>query len=282
MNTSINRSEAVRKYFTETPTKPNDPDYSSHQTKMGIGGGLLFLALILFFSGQGLLIFLGIISGYFGFKCVSGGFSAYSKQKKKHELDCVQYEKDYAIAEPKPSDDQIDQWMHSDTEKIISEALRRLDLEQDDYKAKPLLIGGPASLSETRLAVGKDGKIRFSHSNILVVFLTEYHIAAYQCNNSLEYGQVLTDKTQEFPYREITNLGTQIVKKNIRLIDEVIESESGMQEFTLATSGANVINVAYQFARNTDFQGELVKIGGEETISAIRKKLQDYKQKYER
>jgi hypothetical protein len=213
---------------------------------------------------------------------VSGGFSAYSKQKKKHELDCVQYEKDYAIAEPKPSDDQIDQWMHSDTEKIISEALRRLDLEQDDYKAKPLLIGGPASLSETRLAVGKDGKIRFSHSNILVVFLTEYHIAAYQCNNSLEYGQVLTDKTQEFPYREITNLGTQIVKKNIRLIDEVIESESGMQEFTLATSGANVINVAYQFARNTDFQGELVKIGGEETISAIRKKLQDYKQKYER
>jgi hypothetical protein len=249
---------------------------------MGIGGGLLLLALILLFSGQGFLIFLGIVSGYFGFKCLSDGFSAYSKQKKKYESDCEQYEKDYEQAEPKPSDEQMDQWMDGDIEKIIAEALRRLDLDHEDYKAKPFLIGGPASLKETKFAKGKDGKTRASHLNILVVFLTEYHVAAYQCDNSMEYGQVLTDRTQEFPYREITNLGTQIVKEKIYLIDEVLESESGMQEFTLATSGANVIKVAYQFARNTDFQGELVKIGGEETIAAIRKKLQDYKQKYEK
>jgi hypothetical protein len=282
MPTSTTRSEAVRKYFTKTPVKPSDPDYSNHQTKMGIGGGLLFLALILLFSGQGFLILLGIVSGYFGFKCLSDGFSAYSKQKKKYESDCEQYEKDYERAEPKPSDEQMDQWMDGDIEKIIAEALRRLDLDHEDYKAKPFLIGGPASLKETKFAKGKDGKTRASHLNILVVFLTEYHVAAYQCDNSMEYGQVLTDRTQEFPYREITNLGTQIVKEKIYLIDEVLESESGMQEFTLATSGANVIKVAYQFARNTDFQGELVKIGGEETIAAIRKKLQDYKQKYEK
>jgi hypothetical protein len=282
MTISLNRPEAVRKYFTKTPTKPTEPDYSSHQTKMGIGGGLLFLTLILLFSGQGLLIFLGIVSGYFGFKLLSDGFSAYSSQKKKYESDCEQYEKDYDRAEPKPSDEQMDQWMNSDIEKIIAEALRRLDLEHEDYKAEPYKIGGPASLKETRFAVGKDGKTRYSHFNVLVVFLTEYHVAAYQCDSSMEYGQILTDKTQEFPYKEITNLGTQIVKESIRLLDDVVESESGMQEFTLATSGANVIKVAYQFARNTDFQGELVKIGGEYTIAAIRKKLQDYKQKYER
>jgi hypothetical protein len=176
----------------------------------------------------------------------------------------------------------MDQWKDEDQEKIIAEALRRLDLDHGDYIAKPYLIGGPASLKETKLAKGKDGITRASHLNILVVFLTEYHVAAYQCNLSMEYGQVLTDRTQEFPYREITNLGTQIVKEKIYLIDEVLDSEIGMQEFSLATSGANVINVAYQFARNTDFQGELVKIGGEETIAAIRKKLQDYKQKYEK
>jgi hypothetical protein len=282
MPTSTTRSEAVRKYFTKTPVKPSEPDYSNHQTKMGIGGGLLFLAIILLFSGQGFLILLGIVSGYFGFKCLSDGFSAYSKQKKNYESDCAQYEKDYERAEPKPSDEQMDQWMDGDIEKIVAEALRRLDLDHEDYKAKPFLIGGPASLKETKFAKGKDGKTRASHLNILVVFLTEYHVAAYQCDNSMEYGQVLTDRTQEFPYREITNLGTQIVKEKIHLIDEVLESESGMQEFTLATSGANVIKVAYQFARNTDFQGELVKIGGEDTIAAIRKKLQDYKQKYEK
>ena len=98
----------------------------------------------------------------------------------------------------------------------------------------------------------------------------------------MEYGQIITDNTQEFPYREITNLGTQTVKEEIKLFGDVVTSERGLQEFTLATSGANVIKVAYAFARNTDSQGELLKIGEERTISAIRKKLQDYKQKYEK
>ena len=98
----------------------------------------------------------------------------------------------------------------------------------------------------------------------------------------MEYGQTTSDKTQEFPYREITNLGTEVKKEKIYLVGNVISLEEGMQEFTLATSGSNVIKVAYKFARNTDSSGELVKIGGEHTITAIRKKLQEYKQKYER
>jgi hypothetical protein len=177
---------------------------------------------------------------------------------------------------------QTNRWINADIEKIIDESLRRLDLEHEDYRAKPLLIGGPASLKETRYARGRDGKTRYSHFNILVVFLTDYHVAAYQSINSMEYGQILTDNTQEFPYREITNLGTQTVKEEIKLVDDIIASERGLQEFTLATSGANVIRVAYAFARNADSQGELLKIGEEHTIAAIRKKLQDYKQKYER
>jgi hypothetical protein len=280
MTTSLARSEAVRKYFAKTPVKPDDPDYSSNQTKMRIGGVLLFLTLILFFSGNGLNIFSGVISGYFGFKVLADGFSAYSKQKKEHEEACKKYEEDYEATEPKPSDEQIDEWINSDIDKIIDEALRRLDLEHEDYKAEPLRIGGPAILNETMYARGRDGNIRCSHLNILVIFLTDYHVAAYQATNSIEFGQILTDNTQEFPYKEITNLGTQTVKQEIRLVDDVIASESGLKEFTLATSGANVIRVPYAFARSTDSQGELPKIGGESTITAIRKKLQDYKQKY--
>lgn len=282
MNSSLTRPELVRKYFTKTPAKPSEPDYSGHKQKMLVGGGLVLVSLLLLFSGQGLLVFSGIISGYFSFKFLKDGFFAYSKQKNKYELDCEKYEKDYAMAEPKPSDEQMDQWMHDDIEKTIAEALRRLDMESDDYRATPLLIGGPASLEETRFAKGKDSKLRYSHFNILVIFLTEYHVASYQCDSSMEYGQILTDRTQEFPYKEVTNLGTQVVKEKIRLLDDVMDSESGMQEFTLATSGANVIKVAYKFDRNTNFQGELVEIGGEQTIAAIRKKLQDYKQKYEK
>jgi hypothetical protein len=99
----------------------------------------------------------------------------------------------------------------------------------------------------------------------------------------MEYGQILTDNTQEFPYKEITNLGTQTVKQEIKLVNDSLAAESGFMEFTLATSGANVIRVAYAFARSSDSQGELLKIGEENTtIAAIRKKLQDYTQKYEK
>jgi Leucine-rich repeat (LRR) protein len=284
MTSSVNRAEAVRKYFTTTPDKPVEPDYSSNKNKMGVGGGLIVLALILFLSKQGLLVLLGIISGYFGFKLLNDGFSTYSRRKKDYEKDYEKYEKDYERAMPKPSDKEMDQWLENDIQKIVDESLKRLDLEHDDYKSNPLWIGGPATgIKEIKYAKGEDKKTRYSHFNILVVYLTEYHVATYQCHNEMYHGQTINDRTQEFPYKEITNLGTQTIKERIRLLDDILDFESGMQEFTLATSGANVISVAYKFARNADSEGELVSIGGgEDTIAAIRKKLKDYQQKYER
>lgn len=280
---ATDRHEAIRKYFMETPAQPLKPDYSVGLTKIGIGVGLVILAVILLYSKQGIPILLGIASGYYGIsKFLNDGYSIYSSQKRDYEQATKKYELDYERAEPKPSDEQIDQWMDSDIEKITVEALRRLDLEHDDYKSEPFLLGGPSYSQETKYIRGKDGKTRYSHLNILVVYLTEYHIATYQCDHDMEYGQTTSDKTQEFPYREITNLGTEVKKEKIYLVGNVISLEEGMQEFTLATSGSNVIKVAYKFARNTDSSGELVKIGGEHTITAIRKKLQEYKQKYER
>jgi hypothetical protein len=268
-NSFNNRPESVRKYFTNTPIKPADPDYSKDQTKMAVGGGLLFVTLFLLFSGQGLYILLGVASGYFGFSFLKNGISEYLRRKNEYEKSMSQYERDFDMAEPKPSDSQIEQWMNEDIEKITREALRRLDLENDDCSKEPWKIGGPSALKDTRYKVGQDGKTRYSHFNILVVFLTKYHVATYQCNHGLEYGQTLSDRTQEFPYKEITNLGTQIVKKLIHLIGDQVESENGMHEFFLATSGANIIQVAYEFARNTDHKGDLYKTRLSKSLNAI-------------
>jgi|694.fasta_scaffold68974_3 hypothetical protein len=276
------RTEAVRKYFRKTPIKPDEPDYSGHQIKMIFGGGLLSLALILFFSISGVNILLSIALGYFGIKLLANGFSLYSKQKRKYEEDCKQYEKDYEMAEPKPSDEQMDKWLKDDIEKIRCESLRRLGLDSEDYIAEPHYIGGPArGLEETKYAIGKDGKTRFSHFNILIVYFINHHLAAYQSLNSIENGVTLFDSTQEFPYQEITKLGTHTVKDEIIIVGDNVVSERGFQEFTLATSGANQIKVTFSFARNMDSHDELV-IGGEDTISVIRKKLQEYKTKFDK
>lgn len=280
---NISRSEAVRKYFTKTPTKPIESDYSSNQTRMGIGGGLLVFALIFLSSGQGLLVLLGIASGYFGFKFLSSGFSEYSKQKKEYEENCSQYEKDYERAEPKPSDEQMDQWMNADLALILKESLRKLDLlEEGDYQAKPLVIGGPANLDETQYASGRDGKVRYSHLNVLTVYLSDHNISTYQCTHALIHGQTLSDSTQEFPYKEITNLQIKTINKEIHLVNGRRDSVNGVQQFALYTSGANVIEVVFSFSRNADQQDELVEIGSEDTIKAVRKKLEEYKKKYSR
>jgi hypothetical protein len=136
-------------------------------------------------------------------------------------------------------------------------------------------------LEETKYAIGKDGKTRFSHFNILIVYFINHHLAAYQSLNSIENGVTLFDSTQEFPYQEITKLGTHTVKDEIIIVGDNVVSERGFQEFTLATSGANQIKVTFSFARNMDSHDELV-IGGEDTISVIRKKLQEYKTKFDK
>lgn len=279
----MDRPEAVRKYFTVTPTRPEDPDYSKAKTQMMIAGGLLLLAIFLILSKQGIPVLLGIASGYFGFKFLKDGYFLYSNQKREYEEVYEKYEKDYRRAEPKPSEEQMDEWTNSDIRKITTEALRRLDLEDDDCKGQePLILVGPSSSEETRYAYSKDGRtIRYSHLNILVDFLTEWHVTSYQCEHTLEYGQTTNDKTKEFPYSEITDLGTGISKKKIHLVDNVAVFEQGVQEFTLSTSGMNTINVLYQFKRDAGATGELVTLGGgESTITAIRKALRDYKKKY--
>lgn len=134
---------------------------------------------------------------------------------------------------------------------------------------------------EIKFATGQDGIVRYSSFNILIVFLTDYHVAAYMCTNSMELGQTIEDVTEEFPYKEITNLETRTFKETISFVGDYAKSEEGFQEFTLATSGVNSIKVVYDFSRY-NVERKFKKIGGEETITAIRKKLQDYKQKHER
>ncbi|MBW4625224.1 MAG: hypothetical protein KME49_06900 [Brasilonema octagenarum HA4186-MV1] len=281
MSISINRSKAVRKYFTSTPSKPKQPDYSSARKTMMIGGVLFVIALLILICG-GAIILLSIFLGIIAFIIWGNGSFEYSQKKQRYEEDLEQYKNDYAQAEPKPSDEQIDEWMDDDIANIIEESLIKLDLEDGDYNANPLYIGGPANLDKTRYALGEDGKIRYSHLNVLIVYLTDHNILTYECVHTLIHGHTLSDITQEFPYKEITNLQIKTVNKKISFVNGNKDFVDGIHQFALYTSGANVIKVTYSFSHNIDQQGELVTIGSEETIKAVRKKLEEYKKRYQK
>jgi hypothetical protein len=288
--TSNQRSEAIRKYFTVTPikpTEPTEPRFPKQEGKVKKATTFIIVGIVLCLTG---------VLAFFGAVCLWIGYSSFKESKQEleekkksyernyrnYESDLRRYEKDYEAAEPKPSDEQIDEWMKEETDKITQQALERLGLDSDDCRTEPFVIGGPSEQTETKIKEGKDGKIRYSHINQLVVFLTEHNIATYQCDHSLSHGQTLNDTTKEFPYKEITSLETRTINREILMLGGKTLSATGFQQFALFTSGGNDIKVVYSFRQNQDFQGELAKIGSEDTISAIRKKLEEYKKKFGR
>ena len=206
--------------------------------------------------------------GCSGLQIISKEDRLYRNILAKYERLRVQYIEDYKMAEPKPSDQQMDEWLDNDIKETINAALKRLNLEREDYKAEPLLIGGPVSLLGkdkatliSRVAVGKDGKTRYSHFKIVSIFLIDHRVAAYECERDLKSGEILTDQTRELPYMEITDLSTKTVRDKFKDRDGK-EIEIQVQEFTISTSGQNSISVKFPLANTRDFQGEFISIGG--------------------
>lgn len=116
------------------------------------------------------------------------------------------------MAEPKPTDAQQDAWLNGDLEKIKGEALEKLDLkphERGGSPIDPIMVVGPAS--QAKLAVGKDGIIRFSVYEVLVVYLTDYQLAVYQCVVDLVNRIKLSQATQEYHYTDVVSVTTTSV-----------------------------------------------------------------------
>ena len=255
------RNELVRKYFITTPETPNYQPYYI--------GMVIFLLLFLLpprmhtISG-GLLGFLGIIGLIVTLK------KWYDRRKE--------YTDAYKKAEPKATDRQMDEWLAKGIADVTAEARKRLDLDGDDIKADPLRIDGPAEKSG--IAAGADQMLRFNRHNILLVFLTDHHVATFQCILDLGLGEILLDRTKEFPYKDITNLETNTSNQQFYYRNDIKMNTIGEQTFGLYTSGGNVISVNYLFSKTNDKDPGDYKFPdshADMTIRAIRTRLKDYK-----
>ncbi len=262
MESKQQRIELVRKYFIETPETPN---YQPYYIGMVIFLLLFLLAPRMHTMTGGLLGFGGIIG-----LIVTG--------KKWYDLR-KEYTEAYKRAEPKASDKQMDEWLTKGLGDVTAEARRRLDLDELDIKAVPLMIDGPAQKSY--IAAGEDRILRFSRHNILLVFLTDHHVATFQCILDLGLGEILEDRTQEFPYKDITNLETHTTNQGFHYRNDIKKGTIGEHTFGLYTSGANVISVNYLFSKNNEKDAgyKFPDSHVEMTIRAIRTRLKEYKNK---
>jgi hypothetical protein len=180
-------------------------------------------------------------------------------------------------AEPKPSDHQIDAWHAADIDWLKKHALGRLDLVREQVEALrgPLLVVGSGPSPQFRR--GQDRRVRFSSHEVLIIYLTDYHLAAFKCVIDLHDGGIRTETTQEYHYDDVVSVSTQT--NNSPLIwyeDGQAQSIPTHQRFALSVASGEQISVAVA-AETLGIQSDSELIRAEDTIKIIRAKLREKK-----
>ncbi len=207
------RQVSVRRYFTPIPRFP---------FRSIIGPAIAVLI------GLGLLG-AGAVGAVIGLVLIAGG--ALRGGPRIHR-----YLQGRARAEPKPSENELDKWLAEGIDPIYQTGFRRLDIVPSDLvdkDAPPLVvIGFPDQLPDFlrpaggrsdprrprfRLARGRDGRIRATHYDILVIYMTTWHLCTYQCVLEMETGHVISDRTREFHYRDVVSVATESERLKIQI-----------------------------------------------------------------
>jgi hypothetical protein len=172
------------------------------------------------------------------------------------------------LAEPKPSDYQIDQWLNDNKNLVKTSALYKLDLLKEQIDREPLVVVGPGP--SPRVRVGADRNVRFSVHDILVVYLTPYHLATYKCTMNLDDATIISESTQEYHYNDVVSVSTQ---SDIRGLVWVMDDESRriptFEKFALSVASGEQITIAISFPA-TEHLPSTTTFSETETRQAIR------------
>lgn len=271
MSSSESREIAVKKYFTKTPEPPGE---SNHVAWFVIGafGAVLGLGLMAMENGIGIVIL--IAGGWCLWQGLSN-WSTYSDTKSN-------YDKAYAEAEPKPSDEQMDAWLDRDIRRLTAEAVDKLDLLPEQIfneNKEPIKVVGPSRNAD--LAVGKDDIIRFSKYDLVLVYLTDYHLAAYKATLDMAQGTTTSESTQEYHYTDVVSVATQTEGSDLFavMVNGEKKPVNSYQKFALSVASGERIEVVVGFPQLSDIvkQGKLSPTGADKAISIIRSRLREKK-----
>jgi hypothetical protein len=274
MSTSEKRETAVQKYFIKSPDEPKYSD-TTFFVVVTIGGILSALIGMFNFRDAWGLFCIGAPAVFFA-------GSAWLTKSSENKTKRTNYDEAYAKAEPKPSDEQMDGWRNGDLVRIRKQSLSKLDLVPEQVMGDPndpIMVVGPSE--GARLAVGKDGILRFSGHDIVIVYLTDYHLAAYSCTVNMATGLETKESTQEYHYKDVVSVATQA--DNSRLFKVVVDGQdkplADYQKFALSVASGERIEVVIAFPQFGDIikNARLAPTGAENAVKVIRAMLREKK-----
>lgn len=274
MSSQENREIAVPKYFKKTPQAPKQQSTTGWVVFAILGLLVGFLGLADPYSFE-MLPYCGfpvmVFCLYVAF-LISLSYKTQIKAYKKLSIE----------TEPKPSDEQMDKWQQSDISRIKTESLKKLDLLPEQVIGDhndPIIVVGPSI--GALAAVGSDNIIRFSRYDVIVVYLTDYHLAAYSCAIDLSNGLQTHESTQEYHYADVVSVSTQT--DNSKIFKVVVDGQekplANYQKFALSVASGEKIEVAISFPQIGDVikNAHLAPTGAENAVKIIRARLREKK-----
>lgn len=258
------RKEAVTKYFKPTPKKP---DYGLNIVGIILGGILVIAGLPGFDDGGWCYSSIGFVMA------VWGGIAFLSNQSK--------YKSAYNKSEPKPSDKQMDEWFEQDKRRLVIDAKNKLGLVDEKIlnPNDPLVIVGPQSSAKFR--VGDDEIVRFSAYEIVVIFLSDYHLGAYSCDFDFATALTTSEQTQEYHYTDVVSVAT--LNSNSRFSVTTVDGKEhpvqSHQQFSISVASGESIKVTVAFPQLDAIfkEGKLLPTGADKAISTLRTMLREKK-----
>ena len=182
--TSGEREKRVRNYFAKPPKQPVK-DY----VKAAIGLILIIIgAHIAFLLVIGLLVLLW------------GGFGV------------ARYLSRVAQTRPKATDAEMDAWLDEALVPTAEMGAKRLNVHPTELTgpmedSRLIFVGFP-NISNVRNARGDDKKLRYSHYEILVVYLSNWRLPVYQVNYDMENGVTVLENTKEYNLAQVDGIET--------------------------------------------------------------------------
>jgi hypothetical protein len=182
--TSGEREKRVRNYFAKRPKQPVK-DYVK---------GAIGLILIIIGAHIAFLLVIGILVLLWGGVGVARYMSRVSKTR------------------PKATDAEMDAWLDAALIPTAEKGVTRLNVHPTEVTGSMedsrLIFVGYPNIPNVKKAFGDDKKLRYSHYEILVVYLSNWRLPVYQVNYDMENNANVLENTKEYNLAQVDGIET--------------------------------------------------------------------------
>jgi hypothetical protein len=180
----------------------------------------------------------------------------------------------------------MDAWIEEDIQKLHPQALNKSGTDPSVLVSEAVDVTGFVSDvvwpqgTFVGYRTGKDKVFRHTPLDVTIVNFTQDQLLVFQCALDLTTGNALSEKTDEYFYRDVVSVSTVTESANIRVsADEVVQAKAA-ETFKLTTSGGTYVKVTLndlEFIKKMGGTGTIPKARSDKAIQTVRKMLREKK-----